>query len=69
MFNTQDKQPSPGEMFWIFNKRVIQENIFEIDYVIKRNLFFEKGNITWWFWEFFKRFTISKIQKKTVWYC
>ena len=31
---------STGQMFWTFKNIVIQENIFEIDYVKKRSLFF-----------------------------
>ena len=34
------EKSSSGQMFCIFRKkRVIQENIFKIDYVIKRNIF------------------------------
>ena len=38
--NMPAKKSFSGQMFWIFKKPAKQENIFEIDYVTKRNLFF-----------------------------
>ena len=40
MFNMQVKKSSLRQMFKNLKKRVIQENKFESDYVIKWNLFF-----------------------------
>ena len=63
----QAKKSSSGQMFGIFKKRVIQENMFEMDYVIKWNLFFEKRQHHFTVWEIFlNHLQFQKFQKNCL---
>ena len=44
----QAKMSFSGKKIGIFKKLVIQENIFEIDYIIKSDLLFESGQKHSW---------------------